>query len=165
MSRIRPNIDEQIQTFVLFKFGLQPRKLAMAGMRPINSFFGELDDFIAENQGDADLKIYVDGLADVKAKLQKATNWLVEKGLENFDNAGAASTDYMHLFGLTCFAYMWAKMAKVAAAKKGDSDPIYATKLVTAKYFVERWLPQADAHLARIESGAETMMTLEAEAF
>ena len=52
-----------------------------------------------------------------------------------------------------------------AAAKKGDSDPIYATKLVTAKYFVERWLPQADAHLARIESGAETMMTLEAEAF
>ena len=141
------------------------RKLAMAGMRPINTFFGELDEFIAENQGDADLKLYVDGLADVKAKLQKATNWLVEKGLENFDNAGAASTDYMHLFGLTCFAYMWAKMAKVAAAKKGDSDPIYATKLVTAKYFVERWLPQADAHLARIETGAETMMTLEAEAF
>ncbi|WP_306016874.1 acyl-CoA dehydrogenase C-terminal domain-containing protein [Oceanicaulis sp. MMSF_3324] len=141
------------------------RKLAMAGMRPINSFFGELDDFIAENQGNADLKLYVDGLADVKAKLQKATNWLVEKGLENFDNAGAASTDYMHLFGLTCFAYMWAKMAKVAAAKKDDSDPIYATKLVTAKYFVERWLPQADAHLARIESGAETMMALEAEAF
>jgi len=141
------------------------RKLAMAGMRPINSFFGELDDFIAENQGNADLKVYVDGLADVKAKLQKATNWLVEKGLENFDNAGAASTDYMHLFGLTCFAYMWAKMAKVAAAKKDDSDPIYATKLVTAKYFVERWLPQADAHLARIESGAETMMALEAEAF
>lgn len=141
------------------------RKLAMAGMRPINTFFGELDEFIAENQGDADLKIYVDGLADVKAKLQKATNWLVEKGLENFDNAGAASTDYMHLFGLTCFAYMWAKMAKVAAAKKDDSDPIYATKLVTAKYFVERWLPQADTHLARIETGAETMMTLKAEAF
>jgi len=143
------------------------RKLAMAGMRPINTFMAELDAFIAENGEDAELKLYVDGLASVKAKLQKATNWLVEKGLENFDNAGAASTDYLHLFGLTCFAYMWAKMAKSAAAKvaEGTTDPVYATKLVTAKYFVERWLPDADAHLARIETGAETMMTLDAEAF
>jgi len=143
------------------------RKLAMAGMRPINTFMAELDGFIAENQGNADLKLYVDGLADVKAKLQRATNWLVEKGLENFDNAGAASTDYLHIFGLTCFSYMWAKMAKVAAAKvaEGSDDPIYATKLVTAKYFVERWLPQADAHLQRVEAGAETMMALTAEAF
>ena len=143
------------------------RKLAMNGMRPINTFFGELDEFIAENDGDADLKVVVDGLKTVKGKLQTATNWLVEKGLENFDNAGAASTDYLHLFGLTCMAYMWAKMAKVANAKvkAGESDPMYASKLVCAKYFVERWLPQADAHLARVESGAETVMALEAEAF
>ena len=143
------------------------RKLAMAGMRPINTFMAELDVFIAENEANAELKLYVDGLAAVKAKLQKATSWLVEKGLENFDNAGAASTDYLHLFGLTCFAYMWAKMAKSAAAQlaEGSDDPIYATKLVTAKYFVERWLPDADAHLARIETGAETMMTLHADAF
>ena len=143
------------------------RKLAMAGMRPINSFMAELDAFIAENEANAELKLYVDGLAAVKAKLQKATSWLVEKGLENFDNAGAASTDYLHLFGLTCFADMWAKMAKSAAAQlaEGTDDPIYATKLVTAKFFVERWLPDADAHLARIETGAETMMTLHADAF
>ncbi|MCR9128635.1 MAG: acyl-CoA dehydrogenase C-terminal domain-containing protein [Alphaproteobacteria bacterium] len=143
------------------------RKLAMAGMRPINTFFAELDGFIAENEGDADLKVSVEGLKAVKAKLQKATNWLVEKGLENFDNAGAASTDYLHLFGLTCMAYMWAKMAKVANAKikAGDSDPMYASKMVCAKYFVERWLPQADTHLARVETGAETLMALDAAAF
>ncbi len=143
------------------------RKLAMAGMRPINTFMAELDSFIADNEGDAELKPYVDGLATVKSKLQKATSWLVEKGLENFDNAGAASTDYLHLFGLTCFAYMWAKMAKSAAAQiaDGSDDPIYPTKLVTAKFFVERWLPDADAHLARIETGADTMMALHADAF
>jgi len=143
------------------------RKLAMNGMRPINTFFAELDEFIADHEGDADLKFAVDGLKSVKEKLQKATNWLVEKGLENFDNAGAASTDYLHLFGLTCMAYMWAKMAKTANAKvkAGESDPMYASKLVCAKYFVERWLPQADAHLARVETGAETLMALDAEAF
>jgi hypothetical protein len=57
--------------------------------------------------------------------------------------------------------------AKVAAAKvaAGDSDPVYKSKLVTAQYFVERWLPDADAHLARIESGAGSLMALDAEAF
>ena len=143
------------------------RKLAMNGMRPINNFFAALDAFVAENKGDTAIASSVEGLEAVTAKLKRATNWLVEKGLENFDNAGAASTDYLHLFGLTCFAWKWAKMAKVAEARvaQGDADPIYKSKLVTAQYFVERWLPDADAHLARIESGASSMMALDAEAF
>jgi len=120
-----------------------------------------------KNKGDSAIASSVEGLEAVTAKLKRATNWLVEKGLENFDNAGAASTDYLHLFGLTCFAWTWAKMAKVAAAKvaAGETDPIYAAKLVTAEYFVARWLPDADAHLARIESGAGNLMALAAEAF
>ncbi len=143
------------------------RKLAMKGMVPINNFFAALDAFVAENKGDSAIASSVEGLEAVTAKLKRATNWLVEKGLENFDNAGAASTDYLHLFGLTCFAWTWAKMAKIAAAKAaaGETDPIYAAKLVTAEYFVARWLPDADAHLARIESGAGNLMALAAEAF
>ncbi|MEO1038821.1 MAG: acyl-CoA dehydrogenase C-terminal domain-containing protein [Pseudomonadota bacterium] len=143
------------------------RKLAMAGMRPINTFFAEIDAFVTENEGDEALAAYVGGLKDTKAKLVTATNWLVENGLANFDNAGAASTDYLHLFGLTSFAYMWARMAKVAAARiaAGTDDPVYASKLATATYFVERWLPDADAHLARVEAGADSMMALTAEQF
>ena len=63
------------------------------------------------------LKLYVEGLASAKAKLQDATFWLMQNGLANPDNAGAASTDYMHLFGLTGLAYMWALIAKAANAK------------------------------------------------
>ena len=143
------------------------RKLAMNGMRPINTFFAEMDSFVADNRGNKELDPFLDGLAATKAKLQKATNWLVEKGLENFDNAGAASTDYLHLFGLTCFAWMWGRMAKVSLEKiaEGSDDPIYAGKLVTGGYFLQRWLPDADAHLAKIEAGAETMMALTADQF
>jgi len=143
------------------------RKLAMHGMRPINTFFAELDAFIADNKDDKDIGFSVEALETALGKLKKATNWLVEKGLENFDNAGAASTDYLHLFGLTCMAYMWAKMARAAAAKiaEGSDNPFYASKLVTAKYFAERWIPDAQAHLARVEAGAATMMELDAEAF
>jgi hypothetical protein len=48
--------------------------------------------------------------------------WLMQNGLANPDNAGAASTPYLHLFGLTGLAYMWALMAKAALAG-GSVDP------------------------------------------
>ena len=92
---------------------------------------------------------------------------MVPNGLQNPDNAGAASTDYMHLFGLTGLAYMWALMAKAANAKiaAGSSDPFFTTKLVTGRYFIERVLPDAGAHLAKLKTGSATLMALPAEAF
>ena len=143
------------------------RKLAANGGRGVMTFFGEIDAFVSENQGDAALKPYVDGLASAKAKLQEATMWLMQNGMQNPDNAGAASTDYLHLFGITAMGYMWALMAKAAQAKiaAGDTDPFYTTKLATGRYFVERILPDADAHLAKLKTGADVLMALPAEAF
>ncbi|WP_412545345.1 acyl-CoA dehydrogenase C-terminal domain-containing protein [Maricaulis sp. MIT060901] len=142
------------------------RKLAMNGMRPITTFMGELDAFIAEG-GDETTQPFIDALAECRDKLKQGTDWLMNNALENFDHAGAGSHDYLNLFGLTCLTYMWAKMAKVSAAKvaAGDSDPIYANKLVTGRYFIERWVPEAAMHLAKVEAGADSMMELDAEAF
>ena len=142
------------------------RKLAMNGMRPIMSFFAELDAFVAAGGGESE-QVFIAAVADCKAKLEEATNWLVENGLKNFDNAGAASHDYLQLFGLTCLTYMWAKMAKVSAAKiaAGDSDPIYANKIKTGVYFIERWVPEGAMHLAKVKTGADAMMALSAEEF
>jgi len=142
------------------------RKLAMNGMRPIMSFFAELDAFVAEGGGESE-QPFITAVAACKAQLEEATNWLVENGLKNFDHAGAASHDYLQLFGLTCLTYMWAKMAKVSAAKiaAGDSDPIYPNKLKTGLYFVERWVPEGAMHLAKVKTGADTMMALSAEDF
>lgn len=143
------------------------RKLAANGGRAIMSFFGEIDGFVGENQGDEAIKPFVEALAATKAKLQDGTFWLMQNGVQNPDNAGAASTDYLTLFGLTALAYMWAMMAKAAQAKiaGGDSDPFYAEKLTTGRYFIERILPDADAHLAKLKTGSATMMALSAEAF
>ena len=131
------------------------------------TFFAEIDAFVEAGSGDKELKPFLDGLAAAKAQLQEATMWLMQNGLMNPDNAGAASTDYMHLFGLTGLAYMWALMAKAALAKiaSGDTDPFYANKLVVGRYYVERVLPDAAAHLAKLKTGSELMMALPAEAF
>jgi len=143
------------------------RKLPSNGGRAIMSWFADIDAFVAENGEDEAIKPFVDGLADTKKKLQDGTMWLMQNGMANPDNAGAASTDYLHIFGLTALAYMWAQMAKSAQAKiaAGDADPYYVTKLQTGRYFVERILPDAAAHLVKMKTGAEVLMQMPAEAF
>ncbi len=141
------------------------RKLAANGGRAVFGFFGEIDAFAAAHAGDDGLRPFVEGLAGVKAQLQEATTWLMQNGLQNPEEAGAASTDYLHLFGLTALAYMWALMAKAALAKAADPDPFYADKLTTGRYFLDRILPDSASHLAKLKAGAKSMMALKAEAF
>lgn len=143
------------------------RKLAANGGRAVMSFFAEVDGFIAEHDDAADLKPFVEGLTSAKTQLQDATLWLMQNGLANPENAGAASTDYLHLFGLTGLAYMWALIAKAANTRiaAGDTDPFYQHKLVTGRYFLERILPETGMRLAKLKTGAGAVMALEVDAF
>ena len=143
------------------------RKLPRDGGRAIMAFFGEVSAFAKENGGNEAMKPYVVPLMTSLGHLQQATTWLMQNALAKPDNAGAAATDYMELFGLVTFAYMWAKMAKVANDKIAASGPTpyLNTKLVTGKFFMEQMLPETSAQLARIQSGCATTMELAAEAF
>ena len=143
------------------------RKLAANGGRAVMSFFGELDAWTWARMDDPVLKPFAEGLARAKGELQEATLWLMQNGLANPDNAGAASTDYLHLFGLTGLAYAWGQAAEAAQARiaAGDADPYYAHKLVTGRYFLARVLPETSSRLAKLKAGAELMMALPAEAF
>jgi hypothetical protein len=131
------------------------------------NWFADIDAFVSDNAGNEAIKPFIDGLSDSKKKLQEATMWLMQNGMQNPDNAGAASTDYLHIFGLTAMAYVWAQMA-IAAQKAidgGSDDPFYVTKLQTGRYFVERILPDAGSHLAKLKTGADVLMAMPAEAF
>jgi alkylation response protein AidB-like acyl-CoA dehydrogenase len=143
------------------------RKLPRDGGRAAMAFFGEVAAFAKEHGGDEAMKPYVDPLSGALGHLQQATMWLMNNAMMKPDNAGAGATDYMQLFGLTAFAYMWAKMAKVAQDKIAASGatPYLTTKLVTGRFFMERMLPETTVHLARIQTGAATTMELPAEAF
>ncbi len=145
------------------------RKLGLNGGRAVQAFFKEVGEFCEENRSNEQMAPYTKALKKGLNDLQAATMWLVQNGMSNPDNAGAASTDYMHLFGLVALGYMWGQMAKTAQAKlaegaNGDAS-FYETKLVTGRYFMERVMPETSAHLARISTGSETLMKLPAEAF
>jgi len=144
------------------------RKLMKDGGRAWQAYFKEIDDFIADNKGVEDLKPFIEGLGEAKERLMEATQWMGANAMANFDHAGAGSTDYLHLFALTCLSFSWAQMAKAAVEKRnngGAGDEFYTNKLTTGKYFVERLLPDTAAHLAKIKAGSDTMMALPAEAF
>src|SRR5690606_22310135 len=144
------------------------RKLGQNGGRAVQHFFKEVGDFCEENRSDEKMASFTKALKKGLNDLQAATLWLMQNGMKNPDDAGAASTDYMHLTGLVALGYMWGRMAKVsneALAGTGGDKEFYEAKLVTARYFMERLMPQTAAHLARISAGSESMMALPADAF
>jgi 3-(methylsulfanyl)propanoyl-CoA dehydrogenase len=143
------------------------RKLPRDGGRASMAFFGEVAAFAKDHGGDEAMKPFVAPLSAALGHLQQATMWLMQNAMTKPDNAGAAATDYMQLFGLVVFGYMWARMAKVAQDKiaAGDTSSYLKAKLVTGRFFMERMLPETALHLARIQSGSDTTMELPAEAF
>jgi acyl-CoA dehydrogenase len=143
------------------------RKLPRDGGRAVMAFFAEVTGFAKEHGGDEAMRPFVAPVSTALGDLQKATTWLMMNAMAKPDNAGAAATDYMHLFGFVVLGYMWARMAKVALDKIAASgETAYLkTKLVTGRFFMERMLPQTALHLARVQSGCGTTMELAAEAF
>ncbi|WP_430440214.1 acyl-CoA dehydrogenase C-terminal domain-containing protein [Shinella sp.] len=145
------------------------RKLGMNGGRAVMTLFKEIGDFCEENRNDERLAFFTKHLKKGLNDLQAGTMWFMQNAMAKPDNAGAGSTDYMHLFGLVTVGYMWAKIAKAAeeglAAGAGEREDFLKNKLVTAKFFMERLMPETGLRKTRIEAGADTTMELAAEAF
>ncbi|SER91438.1 acyl-CoA dehydrogenase C-terminal domain-containing protein [Rhizobium sp. NFR03] len=145
------------------------RKLGLNGGRAVMALFKEIGDFCDENRGDEQMTAYTKALKKSLNDLQSASMWFMSNAMAKPDNAGAGSTDYMHLSGLVVLGYMWAKMAKTAqgllASGAGDREDFLKNKLVTATFYMNRILPETTLRRSRIEAGSDTLMALDAAAF
>ena len=145
------------------------RKLSADGGKHVMAFFDMVKTFIKENEGNEALKAdFLEPLKQASKDLQAAGMFFMQNGMKNPNMALAGSTDFMHLFGHTCLGLMWAKMAKSAleTLDSGTDDPdFYTTKIATGRYYMARQLPATGMHLARINSGSDTVMALAADAF
>ena len=146
------------------------RKLAQDGGKHVMAFFDLVKSFIKDNAGaDAAFdKDFLDPLKAASKDLQAAGMYFMQNGMKNPNHALAGSNDFMHMFGHVCLGLMWAKMglaAKKALADGATDTAFYETKLATGRYYMARQLPATALHLTRIESGADTVMALEAANF
>ncbi|MBO9409492.1 acyl-CoA dehydrogenase C-terminal domain-containing protein [Shimia sp. R9_1] len=144
------------------------RKLAADGGKHVMAFFEIVKNFCKENGEDEALKDFIEPLKAASKDLQAAGMYFMQTGMKNPNDALSGSNDFMHLFGHVCLGLMWAQMAKAAnaalAAGEGDAA-FYETKLATGRYYMARRLPATGMHLARIQSGGDTVMALAAENF
>ena len=142
------------------------RKMGAHYGRYLRAFFHPVQEFIEENADNEALQSIVLGLAKAFGRLQQATGVIAQKGLRNPEEAGAAATDYLNLFGYVAVAFMWAKAAKLALSKQ-DDDPsgFYKGKLKTARFYYERILPETGALFSMIMAGGESIMDMEEDLF
>jgi alkylation response protein AidB-like acyl-CoA dehydrogenase len=139
------------------------RKLAQDGGKHVMAFFELIKSFIKENDSD-EMKPFTEPLKKASKDVQAAAMFFMNTAMKNPNAALAGSYDFMLMMGHTCLGLMWAKIAKAALAGNGDKE-FLAAKLATARYYMARQLPATALHLARIESGADPVMALAAEAF
>ena len=144
------------------------RKLGQGGGAAVQAFFALVDGECAAARTKPELADLAERTEKANGELKAATMWLMQNGMTDPNNAGAGAHHYMHIMGIVALGLMWLRMGEVAvealAAGVGDKA-FYEAKLVTGRYFGERFTPDAGSLRRKIEAGAESMMALPIEAF
>ncbi|MCQ4304167.1 acyl-CoA dehydrogenase [Stutzerimonas frequens] len=138
------------------------RKIVGSGGTMYQAFVDEIRAFVAS--AGADLREFTEPLKAALDNLDELTAWVIDQAKTNPNEIGAASVEYLHVFGYTAYAYMWARMAAVALAKQGEGD-FYQSKLGTARFYFARLLPRIHSLTASVKAGSDSLYLLEAAQF
>lgn len=128
--------------------------------------FGKLvEQFVDAEGGRKDMAEFIDPLVDIGEKVKKLTMELGLKAMSNKNEVGAAAVPYLRVVGHFVYAFLFAKMAKIALDKKDSGDDFYKAKLATARFYFAKLLPETAYQIRAARSGAESLMALEADLF
>ncbi|QBF28852.1 acyl-CoA dehydrogenase [Pseudomonas tructae] len=141
---------------------LMGRKVVGSGGALYKLFADEIRHFTAS--ADSNLAEFVKPLNAALDNLDDLTAWVLDRVKNNPNEIGAASVEYLQVFGYTAYAYMWALMARTALAKQGEDD-FYASKLGTARFYFARLLPRIHSLSASVKAGSESLYLLDAAQF
>jgi len=128
--------------------------------------FGKLIAAFVEEEGVSEaMQEFVNPLADLGDKVTKLTTELGMKAFGNADEVGAAAVDYLRVVGHLCFAYFFARMAKVALDKQNAGDPFYTAKLHTARFYFAKLLPETASLIRTARTGLSPLMAMDEALF
>lgn len=148
------------------------RKLPEGGGRLARRYAALLEEVLAAAGRDARLAGLAKPLAAAAGRLQQATAALGARALQNPEEPAAGATEYLHLFGYVALGHMWLLMSRAALARLDGADDkaalpprFYEAKLATARFYVERLLPQTESLLTSILAGAGSITAFPPDAF
>jgi len=142
---------------------LMGRKIVGTNGSLYKVFEQDVNDFVASQAGNEAAAEFIEPLKAAMENLSDLTQWVIDQAQSNPNEIGAASVEYLHVFGYAAYAYMWAKMAVVALPKQDDS--FYKAKVETARFYVKRLLPRYIGLSATVKGGAESLYGLDDEMF
>ncbi len=144
------------------------RRMGVDNGRPTRALFALISEFIASQKDDEDMAAYTKPLEAGLNDLMAVAMWLAQNAIQNHDEAGAASVDFLRMMGTVAIGYMWGRMARVSLdqlAQGGDDEAFYKMKLNTARYYMGRVMPDTASLKARATAGADVLMMPDDEAF
>ncbi|MDR0235716.1 acyl-CoA dehydrogenase C-terminal domain-containing protein [Acinetobacter sp.] len=147
---------------------LLARKVLKSKGKLLNNMIDLIDQFITLHQSNPALVTYTTTLTELKLQWLSITQHVTDQAQQNPEEIGAASVDYLYFSSYVVFAYLWARMAQVAAQKLNDGtqeEKFYRAKLATAQFFFQKLLHRTKSHAASIRSGAQTVMELSPDDF
>ncbi|MDB5775555.1 MAG: acdB [Herbaspirillum sp.] len=141
------------------------RKILMDNGAKLKKFGAQVEAFIEDNGTDEALAEFITPLADLGGKVTKLTMEIGMKAFQNPDEVGAAAVPYLRVVGHLVFAYLFARMAKIALEKKDSGDTFYIAKLATARFYFARLLPETAMLIRQARSGSANLLELDADLF
>jgi len=141
------------------------RKILGDNGAKLKKFGKQIAAFVEEEGTNEAMQEFINPLADLGDKVTKLTTELGMKAFGNADEVGAAAVDYLRVAGHLCFAYFFARMAKVALAKQGSGDAFYTAKLATARFYFAKLLPETASLIRSARAGLAPLMEMDEALF
>lgn len=138
------------------------RKLVRNRGAYVYEYLDEVRALIAQTQSEPALASFAQATNEAADRIAEVTAWITDAAARNADEVNAAAVDFLHAFGLLTYAHMWLLMAQASVTK---DDGFYQDKLVVARFFFSRMLPQLHSRVASINAGSDVLMDLQASSF
>jgi alkylation response protein AidB-like acyl-CoA dehydrogenase len=143
---------------------LLARKVAASKGELMQVFINEVNTYIDQTSAE-NMQEFIQPLKAATDDLTKLTQHVLMAAQNNVEELGTSANDYLHVFGYTAMAFIWARMAETALEKDVSSDEFYLSKVKTARYYFARLLPRRLSLIASIEAGCETLFDIDENLF
>ena len=140
------------------------RKVASSKGAMLKVFTDEVNDYISATDA-PQMQEFIMPLKQAISELSELTDHLLTRSEQDANALGSSANDYLHVFGYTAMAYIWARMAQQALLKLDTGDDFYQSKLHTARFYFSRLLPRRLSLIAAAKSGSESLFDIADELF
>lgn len=134
------------------------RKIAMDGGKRLVMYLKMMGEFVHSHQDKEAMREFTEGLGRAVVMVRQVSEALLPQVAKDPHLIGGVAVPYLRLIGHVSLAWMWARMAAIGIANVGSTDPIYAAKIATARFYYQKLLPEIHGLAAIIASGAESIM-------